>query len=230
MNSLPIAAIFSSFGMNGFLVAIAVTPLGIYLALLGFLQLRAHPLLVSGGRDLMTLGFGLSGIAFVGPMQLFFPRFAYAVLGVRVWLALLVFYWMLVILVALSHRPRLIIYGLPEMDLRDLLEKKFAEMEIDGTWVGPTFSAEALGVSATVESAGLGNVSHISAATHRQSLRGWLALETSVAEALRGVSRKRSLVTAVCLVGGIAMVCLALATFLYDTEQTALYAKDLFRF
>jgi hypothetical protein len=45
----------------------------VYLLLLGVVNWSRRPLLVSGGRDAAALALAVSGMAIVGPIELFFP-------------------------------------------------------------------------------------------------------------------------------------------------------------
>ena len=53
----------------------------------------------------------VSGLLIIGPVELFFPRAAATVFGGYVWLALALFYGLCVTLIALTSRPRLVVYG-----------------------------------------------------------------------------------------------------------------------
>ena len=105
-------------GDSVFPLVVAIMPLATYLLLLGAMRLY-RPLVTTGARDGFALAIGISGFVMVGPMALFFPTDAAATLGAVVWLILLILYSLCVILVLLSLRPRIIIYGIR---LPDLLE------------------------------------------------------------------------------------------------------------
>ena len=103
---------------HSFLVAfpilLALLPLGAYLVLMGLIRLFGHPLVTTGGRDTCALAVGISGLAAVGPGELFFPSAAGASFGPAVWPLLAMLYFLLVSLVILNNRPRLVIYGIRE--------------------------------------------------------------------------------------------------------------------
>jgi len=88
---------------------VAVGPASMYLLLLGAVNLSRRPLLVSGGRDAAALGLAVSGLAVVGPIELFFPFEAWSKFGSIVWVLLLALYAMCVVLWILLSRPRLVI-------------------------------------------------------------------------------------------------------------------------
>lgn len=90
---------------------IALLPLIGYLLLLGCIRLSGKALVTTGGRDLASLGFAISGLVAIGPGELFFPKSAAGVFGPWVWVALIAFYSLIVSLIALTSRPRLVIFG-----------------------------------------------------------------------------------------------------------------------
>lgn len=90
---------------------IALLPLIAYLLLLAVIRLSGRALVTTGGRDIAALGFAVSGLVAAGPGELFFPKAAAGVFGGWVWLALAVFYALIVTLLGLTSRPRLVIYG-----------------------------------------------------------------------------------------------------------------------
>lgn len=102
---------------------IALLPLIGYLLLLGFVRLSGKALVTTGGRDLASLGFAISGLVAIGPGELFFPKSAAGVFGPWVWVALIAFYSLIVSLIALTSRPRLVVFGrTPDQMLEPLFE------------------------------------------------------------------------------------------------------------
>ena len=97
--------------VDPFRLAIALVPLAAYLLLLALVNLRRRPFLTSGGSDLAALGVALSGLAFVGPIELFRPEAATTEFGNYIWPMMLVFYWLWVLLAVLIGRPRLVVYN-----------------------------------------------------------------------------------------------------------------------
>ena len=60
--------------LDPFRLCVAVVPLALYLLLLGGLNLRRRPTVVSGGIDLAALACGIVGLAAIGPLELFLPE------------------------------------------------------------------------------------------------------------------------------------------------------------
>ena len=94
-----------------FAVLLALVPLIGYLAVLSLIRLSGGTLVTTGARDIAALGVAISGLIAVGPIELFFPRPAATVFGAKVWIALVVFYGLCVSLIALTSRPKLVVYG-----------------------------------------------------------------------------------------------------------------------
>jgi hypothetical protein len=94
-----------------FPILLALLPLGAYLVMMGSLRMLGRPLVTTGGRDIFALSVGISGLAAVGPGELFFPSAAGATFGPAVWPLLALFYFLLVVMVILNSRPRLVVYG-----------------------------------------------------------------------------------------------------------------------
>ena len=94
-----------------FAILLALLPLIGYLVVFSLIRLSGNVLVTTGGRDIAALAFGISGAIVVGPIELFFPRTAATVIGATVWIVLAIFYVLCVTLIALTSRPKLVIYG-----------------------------------------------------------------------------------------------------------------------
>ncbi|QDT12849.1 hypothetical protein [Planctomycetes bacterium K23_9] len=97
--------------IDPFSIMLALLPLIGYLLILGTVRMLGHALVTTGGRDIAALGVAVSGLFAIGPAELFFPNAAATVFGPLVWVALLIFYGLIVSLVALTSAPRLVAYG-----------------------------------------------------------------------------------------------------------------------
>ncbi len=94
-----------------FAILLALLPLIGYLVVFSLIRLSGNVLVTTGGRDLAAIAFAVSGLIVVGPIELFFPRTAATVFGAKVWIVLAIFYVLCVTLIALTSRPKLVIYG-----------------------------------------------------------------------------------------------------------------------
>jgi hypothetical protein len=117
-----------------FAVLLAFIPLIGYLLVLGAIRLLGKTVVTTGGRDIATVAFAISGFVAVGPAELFFPNAAATVFGPTVWLALIAFYALVVALIVLTARPKLVAFGrTPEELFEPLL---IASRRIDSDAVG----------------------------------------------------------------------------------------------
>ena len=107
--------------IDPFRLTIAIVPLAAYLLVLGAINLRRRPFLTSGGADLTALGVALSGMAFVGPLELFRPEALTREVGNYIWLFVLVLYWLWLVLMVLFARPRLVVYNISMEELHPVL-------------------------------------------------------------------------------------------------------------
>src|SRR5215475_3700215 len=126
--------------VDPFRLAIALVPVAAYVLLLGLLNLRRRPFLTSGGCDVAALGAALSGLMFVGPMELFRPEAATRSFGNYIWLFLLLFYWLWLLLLVLLSRPRLVIYNISAEELHPVLAEIAACPGIEPRWAGSQLS------------------------------------------------------------------------------------------
>jgi hypothetical protein len=168
--------------IDPFRLAIALVPLAAYVLLLAIVNARRRPFLTSGGSDLAALGAALSGLVFVGPLELFRPEAATREFGNYIWLALLVFYWLWVILVVLVSRPRLVVYNINVEELRPVLAEVAGRLDSEARWAGNHLTLPGLGVQLHLDSFdAMRNVSLVSSGG-KQNVDGWRRL----ARELRG--------------------------------------------
>ena len=173
--------------------ALALLPLAAYTNVLGLLRLRSSPTVMSGAMDTLLLGLALVGIIAIGPIELFFPRAAYSLLGGWVWFVLIALYIFILLLVALNTPPKLILYGLNVNELKTKLCELLVDHQVKADWLGDLVELPELGVRACIESAGRGNISQLLAAGKVQNLSGWFTLERLLVEsAAKTKSRQTS--------------------------------------
>jgi hypothetical protein len=166
-------------------LAIALVPVAAYVLVLGLLNLRRRPFLNSGGCDLTALGIALSGLIFIGPMELLRPESATRSFGNYIWLFLLLFYWLWLLLAVLLSRPRLVVYNISAEELHPILAEAAARLDPAARWAGNQLSLPGVGVQLHLDSfVAMRNVSLV-ASGGRQSLDGWRRLARELAPALR---------------------------------------------
>lgn len=191
--------------------AIAVVPIGAYLILLGLVNLRRRPVVVTGAGDLAAMGIALTGVAFVGPIALFRPEAATAELGNFVWLFLLAFYWLWVALVVMLCRPRLVIYNVTPEELRPVLSDVMRQLDAAARWAGDNVALPGLGVQVHLDGFAWMRNTSLVASGGRQDLSGWRRFGRGVERAMRSAAVGRNprgwlLVAAGALLVAVAVV------------------------
>src|SRR5688500_3460837 len=162
--------------VDPFRLAIALVPLGAYVLLLSFINARRRPFITSGGSDLMAIGLALSGLMFVGPLELFRPEAATREFGNYIWLFLLSLYWLGLVLVLLLVRPRLVIYNTSSEELRPLLAEAAGRLDPEARWAGNHLTLPTLDVHLHLDSLDvMRNVSLVSTGS-QQNIDGWRRL------------------------------------------------------
>ncbi len=194
--------------------AAAILPLAAYTNVLGLLRLRSRPTVLSGAMDLLLLGLAVIGAIAIGPIELFFPRAAYSLLGVWVWMVLIALYLFILMLLALNTPPKLVVYGLDCLALQAQFCELLEQEQIRAQWLGDLVELPELGVRACIEPAGRGGVSQIHSAGGQQNLTGWLTLERLLVNkvskvAIHQVSHGIALVTVSLLLFGIAAILIS---------------------
>ena len=211
-------------------LAIALIPLAAYLLVLGIFNVRRRPMLVSGGNDLAALGIALSGVIFVGPLELFYPEAARAQFGNYVWLFLLSFYWLWVWLAVLMARPRLVIYNISVEELRPVLAEAAAELDPQARWAGENLALPALGVQFHMDSLALmRNVSLVSSGSH-QNLDGWQRLARSLNVALTKIRVQSNPRAVGILLAAVLMFVGSLVNMLNHPMEVAQAVREVFQY
>jgi hypothetical protein len=166
-------------------LAIAIVPLAAYVFLLGLVNLRRRPFLTTGGSDLTALGVALTGVAFIGPLELFRPEALTREFGNFIWLFLLLFYWLWLVVIVLVARPRLVIYNISREELHPILAETASRLDPEARWTGNHLTLPGLGVQLHLDSLdAMRNVSLVSSGS-RQNIDGWRRLARELAGPLR---------------------------------------------
>jgi len=210
-------------------LAVAVTPLAIYLLRLGMLNLLSWPVVKSGARNIALLGFALSGFVVVGPMALFLPNAAAIAFGPWVWLLLMIFYALCITLWILLARPRVIIYNATTDVVRPVLEDLVARLDADARWAGDSLVMPQWNVQLHLEPyPPMRNVSLV-AIGERQSYTGWQRLERELRAALRTIEVPRNPRGFSFLAIGLLMASWPLYLTLRDGQAVAQALKLMLR-
>jgi hypothetical protein len=216
--------------VDSFRLAIALVPLAAYVLMVGAINARRRPFITSGGSDLTALGLALSGLMFVGPLELFRPAAATRELGNYIWPVLVVFYWLWVLLVVLMSRPRLVIYNISLEELRPVLAETAGQLDPDARWAGNHLALPTLGVQLHLDSFDLmRNVSLVSSGG-RQNIDGWRRLAQELRRAL-GKMRVKSNPRAIgLLVVSIALLALSVIQLTLNQEELMQAWNEVFAY
>lgn len=168
-------------------LTIALLPVASYCLTLGILNSRRKAFLTTGGADLAALGAAMTGLVFIGPIELFRPEAASIEFGTYVWLFLLVLYWLCMWLAVLLARPRLVIYNISTEELRPVLSEAARGLDPKARWAGDSLAMPTLGVQLHLES--LEVMRHVSlvASGAKQDLTSWRQLAVALGARLENL-------------------------------------------
>ena len=210
-------------------LCIALSPLSVYLLLLGVINLSRRPLVTNGARDAAALGVGISGLVVVGPIELFVPEATILRLGALVWALLIAFYAMCLILFVLLMRPRLVIYNIRPDQVRPMLAELVNELDRESRWAGECLILPNLGIQLHVEaSGGMRNVQLIAAGAN-QSYEGWYRLEKSLSASLRQVRSARNPLGFSLIFFSLLMIGSVTFWLVQDADAVAHSLRELLR-
>jgi hypothetical protein len=211
--------------VDPFRLAVALVPLSAYVLLLGVINARRRPFITSGGSDLTALGVALTGLMFIGPLELFRPAAATRELGNYIWLVLLMFYWLWVLLVVLFSRPRLVVYNISLEELRPVLAETAGRLDAEARWAGNHLTLPTLGVQLHLDSLDLmRNVSLVSSGG-RQNIDGWRRLGQELRKAFSAMRVKPNPRAIGLLVVSLALLALSV-TLMIGSEEALMQAVN----
>jgi hypothetical protein len=206
--------------------AIAMGPIGLYWILIGYLHERANPMLINAAQDTLLFGIGAVGMVLIGPMELFFPSAAYAVLGAWTWFLMLCLYGFIVLLIALNRRPQWTLYGTNASSMKGILERALEEKGIEHAWHGSILVVPELGIRALVESANLSDrAAQLTRCGRDQDIAGWHKLERWVTACLAKEKSNRGGMLWIAV--GIALVALAIGILWMDLDRLLVAWENL---
>jgi hypothetical protein len=216
--------------VDPFRLAIALVPVAAYVLLLGLVNLRRRPFLTSGGCDLTALGVALSGLMFVGPLELFRPEAATRSFGNFVWLFLLMFYWLWLVLVVLLSRPRLVIYNISAEELHSILAEAAARLDPAARWAGNQLSLPGLGVQMHLDTFDLMRNVSLASSGGRQNIEGWRRLARELSSTLRTTRVKSNPRAIGFLAVSLALFAISLTQLLNRPEALMQAMNEVFAY
>jgi hypothetical protein len=173
------------------------------------------------------LGIALTGIAFIGPIELFRPEAATAEMGNYIWLALVVFYWLTLSLVMLLARPRIVIYNIGPEELHSVLAETSARLDPEARWAGNHLSLPRLGVQLHLDSLDFMRNVSLAASGGRQNLEGWRRLARELTASLTGVRVKSNPRAIGFLLAAAGLLALSVSQMLQHPVELAQAIREV---
>lgn len=213
--------------------AIAAVPVAMYLILMGSIRLRRRPLVTSGWRDIATLGIAIIGLVAIGPVQLFFPTYAAARFSGWVWVILLVLYLLGLMLVVLSCRPRLIVYGLEHEAFTESLQAAALRVDTASHWQGQILTLPASGLQLVSQPTGTRAIHQAVSISGAGTIDSWVRLENElVQECARSATSPPSLhrrwASATLMFGGVLLIAVAILMIVADPAAAEVELREFF--
>ncbi len=216
--------------VDPFRLAIALVPLSAYVLLLGIVNARRRPFLTSGGSDLAALGIALSGLIFVGPLELFRPEAATRHFGNYIWLVLLLFYWLWLVLVVLLSRPRLVVYNISLEEFRPVLAEAAGRLDGDARWAGNHLTLPALGVNLHLDCFDLMRNMSLVSSGGRQNIDGWQRLARELQRLLAPIRVKSNPRAIGLLIVSLALLAGSVTYMLSRPEELLQAMNEVFAY
>jgi hypothetical protein len=211
-------------------LAIALVPVGAYVLVLALVNARRRPFLTSGGSDLAALGVALSGLMFVGPLELFRPEAATLAFGNYIWLFLISLYWLGLLLAMLLARPRLVLYNTSPEELHPVLAAAAGRVDPDARWAGNHLTLPGLGVHLHLDNLDImRNVSLVSSGS-RQNIDGWRRLARELRRSLATHRTKRNPRAIGLAVVSLALLAISVTQMLNHPVETLQAMNEVFAY
>ncbi len=199
--------------MNSFVVSLSLIPLAVYFLILGMIHASRRPFLLTGDADMALLSAAVSGMVFVGPMNMFFPLNAAIRFGTYIWLILAILYFLITMLVILYSRPRLIVYNIDKSTLKGILERVASRLDENAQWAGDSLYMPQLGLDLHLECvSGLNNVTLVSNKKYSNSHR-WRNLKRLLKSELNQTTVSRNWLSIVLFTLSAILILVTVVSF-----------------
>jgi hypothetical protein len=216
--------------VDPFRLAIALVPVGAYALVLAWINARRRPFFTSGGSDLTALGVALSGLMFIGPLELFRPEAATREFGNYIWIFLILFYWLCLLLVVLLARPRLVVYNISTEELHPVVAEAAGRLDSEARWAGNHLTLPKLGVQLHLDSFdAMRNVSLVSSGG-RQNIDGWRRLARELSRSLARIRVRRNPRAIGLLLVSVALLFVSVTQLLNNPDETLEAMREVFAY
>jgi hypothetical protein len=216
--------------VDPFRLAIALVPVAAYALVLAIVNARRRPFLTSGGSDLGALGVAISGLVFVGPLELFRPEAATREFENYIWLFMLSLYWLGLVLVLLLARPRLVIYNTSSEELRPVLAEAASRLDSEARWAGNHLTLPRLEVHLHLDSLNIMRNVSLVASGGQQNIDGWRRLARELRRSLAPVRAKRNFRAIGLLVVSLVLLAVSVTQMLNRPEETLQAMNEVFAY
>jgi hypothetical protein len=216
--------------VDPFRLAIALVPVGAYALVLAWINARRRPFLTSGGSDLTALGVALSGLMFIGPLELFRPEAATREFGNYIWVFLVLFYWLCLLLVVLLARPRLVVYNISMEELHPVVAEAAGRLDPEARWAGNHLTLPKLGVQLHLDSFDVMRNVSLVASGGRQNIDGWRRLARELSRSLATIRVKRNPRAIGLLLVSIVLLAVSVTQLLNSPGQTLEAMREVFAY
>jgi hypothetical protein len=213
-----------------FRLAIALVPVAAYALVLAIVNARRRPFLTSGGSDLGSLGIAISGLMFVGPLELFRPEAATREFENYIWLFMLSLYWLGLVLVVLLARPRLVVYNITSEELRPVLAEAAAGLDLEARWAGNHLTLPRLDVHLHLDSLNIMRNVSLVASGGQQNIDGWRRLARELRRSLAPIRAKRNFRAIGLLVVSLVLLGVSVTQMLNRPEETLQAMNEVFAY
>jgi hypothetical protein len=216
--------------VDPFRLAIALVPVAAYALVLAIVNARRRPFLTSGGSDLGSLGIAISGLMFVGPLELFRPEAATREFENYIWLFMLSLYWLGLVLVVLLARPRLVVYNITSEELRPVLAEAAAGLDLEARWAGNHLTLPRLDVHLHLDSLNIMRNVSLVASGGQQNIDGWRRLARELRRSLAPIRAKRNFRAIGLLVVSLVLLGVSVTQMLNRPEETLQAMNEVFAY
>lgn len=215
--------------MDPFRLCLAFGPLAVYLLVVGIVNLSRRPLVTNGARETIALGLAVSGLLFIGPMELFLPASSAAFFGPYIWVLLVGFYGMTLLLIVLVQQPRINVYNLTGEQLHHVLPELVVRLDEGSRFAGDCLLMPNLKVQLHVDRfSPLRSISLVPAGD-QQSFQGWTVLEKGLAAELAKVSVRPSPQGVILLIVAVGMLTILCQQLVSDPVAVTESMRDMLR-
>lgn len=206
--------------MTGWEWFLALTPVAVYLMLMGSLNLARHPVVLTGMQDRVLLGLASIGLIIVGPVDLFLPLPVYVAYGPAIWLIAIVLLILTIGLIILTSAPKLVILNISPYQARSIISETAVELDPESRWAGDCLLIPSLGVQLYLSVWPRWRNVTLVAIGGKQDYQGWRQFGRALTKRLSGLEVKPN--TRGLFLVGVGAVALAVSAAAAFHDSTVL--------